>query len=147
MMARHPEIWSALRRDRGAVRRVFDETLRLETPIQSYFRTTTRPVELGGFTLEPEMKIQLFVGAANRDPRKWRHPEAFDLNRPMGEHLAFGGGIHVCIGMMIARMEAEAVLNALLDRVARIELTGTPTYRPLNTLRTLQDLPLRFIAS
>lgn len=145
LMARHPEIWAGLRQNRGRLKMVFEEAIRLETPIQSYFRTTTEATTLSGIRLEPETKIQIFIGAANRDPRKWENPGLYDINRAMAGHLAFGAGIHVCIGQMIARMEAEAVLGALLDRVERIELVGDPVYRPLNTLRTLDALPLRLV--
>lgn len=147
LMAQHPEVWDALRENRARLKMVFEETIRLESPIQSYFRTTRKAVELGGVMLEPETKIQIFIGSANRDPRKWENPDVYDLHRSMGGHLAFGSGIHTCIGQLIARMEAEAVLGALLDRVKRIELTGEPVYRPLNTLRTLDKLPIRLIAA
>lgn len=145
LMAQHPDVWVGLRANRARLKMVFEEAIRLETPIQSYFRTTTKATELGGVALEPETKVQIFIGAANRDPRKWDNPDRYDINRPMAGHLAFGAGIHVCIGQLIARMEAEAVLTALLDRVERIELTGEPVYRPLNTLRTLEELPLRLM--
>ncbi|MHA3791110.1 cytochrome P450 [Rhizorhabdus wittichii] len=145
LMAQHPAIWASLRENRGRLKMVFEEAIRLEAPIQSYFRTTTRATELGGIALEAETKVQIFIGAANRDPRKWDDPDRYDINRAMAGHLAFGAGIHVCIGQLIARMEAEAVLGALLDRVERIELTGEPVYRPLNTLRTLDELPLRLV--
>jgi cytochrome P450 len=145
LMARHPEIWAGLRQNRARLKMVFEEAIRLESPIQSYFRTTKRPVELGGIELAAETKIQIFIGSANRDPRKWDNPDRYDIARAMAGHLAFGAGIHLCIGQMIARMEAEAVLGALLDRVERIELTGDPVYRPLNTLRTLDQLPLRLV--
>ncbi|CAN5203534.1 cytochrome P450 [soil metagenome] len=146
LLAQRPGVWASLRENRSRLKMVFEEAIRLETPIQSYFRTTKRPVELGGVQLDAETKIQIFIGSANRDPRKFDDPEVYDLNRTLSGHLAFGSGIHVCIGQMIARMEAEAVLTALLDRVERIELTGEPEYRPLNTLRTLEKLPLRLIA-
>lgn len=145
LMARNPEIWSGLRQNRARLKMVFEEAIRLESPIQSYFRTTKRPVQLGGIELAAETKVQIFIGSANRDPRKWANPDRYDIMRQMAGHLAFGAGIHVCIGQMIARMEAEAVLGALLDRVERIELTGEPVYRPLNTLRTLDELPLRLV--
>ncbi|MGE4430328.1 MAG: cytochrome P450 [Sphingobium sp.] len=145
LMAQNPDIWAELRTNRARLKMVFEEAIRLESPIQSYFRTTRKATELGGIALEAETKVQIFIGAANRDPRKWDNPDRYDINRQMSGHLAFGAGIHVCIGQLIARMEAEAVLSALLDRVERIELTGTPVYRPLNTLRTLEELPLRLI--
>jgi cytochrome P450 len=142
-LSRDPALWQQLRTDRSRLKLVFEEAIRLEAPIQSYYRTTTRAVDFEGFRLEPDTKVQIFVGAANRDPRKWADPDRFDLKRSPAGHLAFGHGIHVCIGQMIARMEAESVLSALLDRVARIEPAGEPAYRPINTLRTLDTLPLR----
>jgi 4-methoxybenzoate monooxygenase (O-demethylating) len=87
-----------------------------------------------------------FLGAANRDPRQWADPDRFDIARRPAGHLAFGIGIHACVGQMIARMEGELVLRALAQRVCRIELDGVPLRRPNNTLRTLASLPLRLIA-
>jgi cytochrome P450 len=142
-LSQQPDLWQKLRADRSSLRAVFDESLRLESPIQSWFRTTTKAVELGGVMLEPDTKIQVFVGAANRDPRAWTDPDRFDPSRPLLGHLAFGAGIHLCIGQMIAKMEAESVLGALLNRIETLEPAGEPVYRPLNTLRTLDALPLR----
>jgi 4-methoxybenzoate monooxygenase (O-demethylating) len=143
ILSRKPDLWRRLREDKSRLKFVFEEVLRLESPIQTYFRTTTRPVELAGVSLRPDTKVQVFVGAANRDPRKWENPDEFDIQRTAIPHVAFGHGIHVCIGQMIARMEAESVLTALLDRVAYIEPRGEPVHRLLNTLRTLDSLPLR----
>ncbi|MDP3550760.1 MAG: cytochrome P450 [Novosphingobium sp.] len=145
IMSERPEFWAKLRQDRSKLKLIFDEVIRLETPIQSWYRTTTREVTLGDFRLEADKKIQVFAGSANRDPRRWERPDEFDITRSAAGHLAFGQGIHLCIGQLIARMEAESVLNALLDRIERIEPAGVPTYRPLNTMRTLQTLPLRLI--
>lgn len=145
IMSERPEFWAKLRQDRSKLKLVFDEVIRLETPIQSWYRTTTRDVELGGFKLKADTKIQIFAGSANRDPRRWERPAEFDIGRSAAGHLAFGQGIHVCIGQLIARMEGESVLNALLDRIERIEPTGAPTYRPLNTMRTLETLPIRLV--
>jgi 4-methoxybenzoate monooxygenase (O-demethylating) len=143
ILSRERDVWKMLRADRSRLKFVFDEAIRLESPIQSYFRTTTKNVELGGVMLEPDVKVQVYIGSANRDPRKWTRPDVFDINRSAIPHLAFGHGIHVCIGQLIARMEAESVLNALLDRIVSIEPAGEPVYRPLNTLRTLGALPLK----
>jgi 4-methoxybenzoate monooxygenase (O-demethylating) len=147
ILSQRPALWQTLRGDRSRLKFVFEEAIRLESPIQTYFRTTTRPVELAGITIEADRKVQIFIGAANRDPRKWSRPDEFDIQRSSIPHLAFGHGIHVCIGQMIARMEAEAVLTALLDRVDRVEPAGNPTHRLLNTLRTLETLPLRLMAA
>lgn len=125
----------------------FEEALRLESPAQVMFRTTTRDVELGGVKLRAQTKVGYHMGAANRDPRQWQAPDRFDVTRQTaGVHRAFGHGAHVCIGQMIARLEAESVLGALLRRVRIIEIAGPSRWRPVNTLRTLDTLPLRLVA-
>lgn len=144
-LSQQPDLWRTMRSDRSRMKLAFEEAIRLEAPIQSYYRTTTKEVEVGGVRLEADTKIQVFIGAANRDPRKWEDPDRYDLGRSPAGHLAFGQGIHLCIGQLIARMEAESVLVALLDRVKELQPVGKPVYRPLNTLRTLDALPLRLI--
>jgi hypothetical protein len=142
-LARDPAQWDALRSDPALVRNAFDEAIRFESPVQVMFRTTRQGAELGGIALAPDTKIAAFMGAANRDARKWPDADRFDLRRQVtGQHLAFGHGPHVCIGQMIARLEAECLIGALARRVKRLSLAGTPAYRPVNTLRTLDSLPL-----
>ncbi|WP_449289785.1 cytochrome P450 [Nocardia jiangsuensis] len=79
----------------------------------------------------------------NRDPRRWTEPDAFELRRDPSGHVGFGAGIHQCVGQHIARLEAEALLTALLARVAAIELDGMPHRHLDNTLRSWQSLPVR----
>ena len=88
-------------------------------------------------------KIYVSVAAANRDPRRWEEPARFDIARKTAGHVGFGAGIHGCVGQMIARMEIEMMLIALLERVASIELTGTPERLLHNTLRAVDKLPVR----
>jgi hypothetical protein len=142
LLALSPDLWSRLRGDRALAKVAFEEALRLESPIQTYYRTTRPGAQVAGIALQPDVKLQLLIGAANRDPRRWSTPDRFDLDRNPSGHIAFGYGIHVCIGQMIARLEAECLFGALLDRVERLELAGAPVYRPLNALRTLDRLPL-----
>jgi cytochrome P450 len=97
--------------------------------------------------LKPDSKIQVLLGAANRDPRRWPNPDQFDITRSGAGHVAFGFGNHACLGQMVARLEAECLLNALLDSIKTLELRGEPIYRPINTLRTLDYLPLRLSAN
>lgn len=142
-LARDPAQWDLLRADPALVRNAFDEAIRHESPVQVMFRTTCEGAELGGVALAPDIKIAAFMGAANRDTRQWPDADRFDLRRPVaGQHLAFGSGPHVCIGQMIARLEAECLIGALARRVKRLRLAGEPVYRPVNTLRTLDSLPL-----
>ena len=145
--ANHPDQWQRLRAEPGMARAAFEEVLRYESPVQTFFRTTTRAVALGGVALEAGEKVLLFLAAANRDPRRWDEPDRFDIGRKTTGHLAFGTGIHGCVGQMVARMEAEAILHALLPRVARIELAGEPRRRLNNTLRALASLPVALHAS
>lgn len=142
-LARDPTQWDLLRADPGLARNAFDEAIRYESPVQVMFRTTCDGAELAGVTLEPNTKIAAFIGAANRDINKWPDAAVFDLKREAGGQLAFGHGPHVCIGQMIARLEAECLLSALARRAHTITLAGQPVYRPINTLRTLERLPLR----
>ena len=84
-----------------------------------------------------------FLGAANRDPRRFDDPDSFEIRRRTTSHLAFGSGIHACVGAAIARLEAEILLSALVRHVRTIEPNGPPRRRPNNTLRGLAALPLR----
>jgi hypothetical protein len=143
-LARNPEQFDLVAADPALVRNAFEEAIRHESPAQILFRTTVGEVELSGYRLAADTKVGYYAGAANRDPRKWSEPEKYDVKRAvMGQHRAFGVGAHMCIGQMIARMEAEAILGAIVRRAKRIELAGDVTYRLVNTLRTLDTLPLR----
>jgi 4-methoxybenzoate monooxygenase (O-demethylating) len=141
--AHNPEQWDVLRSEPGLLRNAFEEVLRFEAPVQTFFRTTTKETELGGVTLREGEKIVLYLAAANRDPRRWENPERFDIRRRASGHLAFGAGIHGCVGQMVARLEAEAVLGAMIPRVGAIHATGAPVRRPNNTLRGLASQPIR----
>jgi hypothetical protein len=141
--ATNPEQWRVLREEPALLRRAFDEVIRWESPVQTFFRTTTREVEVEGVRIGKGEKVLLFLASANRDPRRWESPETFDVRRVTHEHVAFGHGIHVCVGQMFARLEAECVLGAFLKRVEGFELAGEPQRRLNNTLRGFARLPVR----
>ena len=140
--ANNPDQWSKVRADLSRMRNAIEEVLRYELPFQAFFRTATRDVELGGIRIEADQKIMICVGAANRDPRYWQAPERFDIDRRTTGQLAFGGGIHGCVGQMIARLEAEVLLTELAKRVKTIELAGTAEPKIHNTLRGFAMLPV-----
>jgi 4-methoxybenzoate monooxygenase (O-demethylating) len=144
-LAHHGEQWQALRANPNLVRNAFEEVLRFEAPVQTFFRTTTKPVEAGGVQLGEGEKVLLFLAAANRDPRRWDRADTFDVGRRAAGHMTFGTGIHGCVGQAVARLEAEAVLGALLRRVASLELTAEPRRRLNNTLRGFDSLPVRIV--
>ena len=141
-LASHPEQWSVLREDPSLAKLAFEETVRWESPVQTFFRTTTREVEVAGRRIPAGEKVLLFLGAANRDPRRWTNPDRFDIRRNSSGHVGFGMGIHRCVGQTVSRLEAEIVLTALARRVERIELTGQPRRKPNNTLREWSSLPV-----
>ena len=140
--ATNPEQWRALRQNANLTRPAFDEVLRWESPIQTFFRTTTRPVDVGGIEIPSDAKILLFLASANRDPRKWDDPERFDVLRRAAGHVAFGAGIHLCVGQMLARLEAEMIVAALAARVERIDIVGRPRRKLGNSLRQFASLPI-----
>ena len=137
--------WSVLRENPNLIRGAFEEVLRFEAPVQSFFRTTTRDVEVGGVRLADGQKVLLLFAAANRDPRRWDNPDTFDVTRRAAGHMTFGTGIHGCVGQAVARLETEAILAALAKRVASFELTGEPERRLNNTLRGFDRMPLRVV--
>ena len=144
-MARYPEQWRTLRENPNLIRGAFEEVLRFEAPVQTFFRTTTRAVDVAGVQLGNGEKVLLFLAAANRDPRRWDKPDRFDVTRRAAGHMTFGTGIHGCVGQAVARLETEAILSALARRVASFELTGEPERRLNNTLRGFDTMPLRIV--
>ncbi|MEC7258973.1 MAG: cytochrome P450 [Pseudomonadota bacterium] len=145
-LAENPDQYDLIHSDPAKSGLAFEEALRLEPSFHVSYRTTKGEVELSGVKLRPDTKVGVYFGAANRDPRKFDDPDAFRIDRrSAGTHLGFGIGAHICIGQMIARAEASAILGALARRVKRIELTGAPVYKPINQMRMLRSLPLRLI--
>jgi cytochrome P450 len=143
--ASYPEQWTILRENPNLIRGAFEEVLRFEAPVQTFFRTTTKDVEVGGVRLGDGEKVLLFLAAANRDPRRWDKPDTFDVRRRATGHMTFGTGIHGCVGQAVARLESEAIFGALAKRVVSFEITGKPELRLNNTLRGLDTLPLRIV--
>ena len=146
-LATHPEQWQRLRSRPGLLPRVFEESLRWDSTVQIFFRTTSREVETPDGPIPAGAKVVLFLGAANRDPRRWKEPAIFDITRQASGHVGFGFGIHQCLGQMVARQEVEVLLRAMLPRVGAIRLTGEPERRINNTLHALASLPLDFEGS
>ena len=146
-LAMDPAQWALLKADPIRIRTALDEAMRLETPIQNVCRQTMREVVIDGVTVPADTKILIMLGAANRDPEAWERPDAFDLTRQTMGQLALGAGVHMCIGQMIARLEGEAVLKAMIARVKTLELTGEPTRALNNNLRALKTLPLAVTAA
>ncbi len=144
-LARHPDQWDRLRREPDLIPSAFNEVLRLHTPVQTFARVTARPAVVDGIEIPAGVRVAVMFASANRDERRYPDPDAFDVTRNPTDHLAFGRGVHLCVGLNLARIEAHSLLAALIARVARFELAGDPVWKLNNTLHGLQSLPVRLI--
>lgn len=139
LFAEHPDQWNLLREDRSLIPHAINESLRLESPVPQFSRVLTEDHEIGGVALAAGSRVALLFGSANRDERRYPDPARFDITRRPADHLAFGRGEHVCIGMHLARLEIGVLLERLADRVAAFEIRES---RPMinNGLRGLEYL-------
>jgi cytochrome P450 len=139
-----PALWQQLREERSLVETVIEETLRYESPVQRLMRQTTREVEVSGVRIPEGASVSIFYGAANRDPAAFPQPDAFRLDRDLRNHVAFGAGIHYCLGAPLARAEASITLNTFLDRFLRLTRGSAPTVRQTAgfMMYGFQQLPL-----
>jgi 4-methoxybenzoate monooxygenase (O-demethylating) len=142
LLATNPDQWEQLRADPSLARPVFEETIRFESPVQQFFRTAAHDTELASVEIAQDDRVMIFFGSANRDPRQWEDPDRFDVTRKPSGHLAFGTGIHGCLGQLIARTEGEMLFAALARKVGRIELDGEPQRHLNNSVRRLARLPV-----
>lgn len=141
LLAAHPDIQDRLRRDPSLVDAFLDEAL--ESPFRGHYRHVIADTELGGVTLTAGSHALLMWGSANRDPARFDRPDEIVLDRPsIRSHLAFGKGLHFCVGSALARMEAHAAITLLLQRSTNITFAGEPAWVPSIFVRRHRSLPL-----
>ncbi len=144
ILASRTDIQSMLRERPQLIPAFLDEVLRLESPFRGHYRHVVADTRLGAVDLPAGSHLLLLWGAANRDPAVFPDPGAFDLHRPNGKsHMAFGRGIHFCVGSALAKLEARTAIAALLDRTTAIALDGRPERVPGILVRRHRSLPLR----
>ncbi|WP_067699643.1 cytochrome P450 [Nocardia jejuensis] len=146
LLAADPDLQSEIRREPALIGPLLDEALRLESPFRGHHRHVTRDTTLGETRLPAGSHVLLLWGAANRDPAKFDAPDTLDLDRRSGaNNLAFGRGVHFCVGSALAKLEATAALTILLERTDRIELVdeAPPSWVPSIFVRRHRTLPLR----
>jgi cytochrome P450 len=132
----HPTQLDAVRADRSLIPQAFEEAIRWEPPVTVILRRATRDTELAGVTIPEGADVALLLGAANHDARKYENPDEFDMFRAVRQHVGFGFGVHVCLGMHLARMETRVAVDTLLDRLPDLRLDPEPG----------QDLHIRGLA-
>jgi len=129
----HPDQWRRLRADPSLAAAAVEEGLRFCGPVQALFRRTTQECVLGGVEIPAEANVGVLFAAANRDESVFEDPDRYVIGRPGGEHVAFGHGIHYCLGAQLARLETRVVLEALAER--GIDLApGGPSVRTANAV-------------
>ena len=148
LLCRNPEIQDVLRDDPSLVKTFVEEVLRLESPVQGLPRLVTKDTELGGHPLKAGNMIMLRYGAANRDERQFENPDELDVHRKKaGMQMAFGSGVHFCIGAPLARQELNLGFPALLKRMGNIRLAPghpPPEAEPSFILRNLPQLHIDY---
>lgn len=141
----HPEALAALRADPSLIPGFVEETLRFESPAPMLFRATTEEVTLSGVTIPKGKMVVVLVAAANRDPAQFPDPDRFDIRRDTRGHVAFGYGIHFCVGAPLSRLEGRVAFEEMLRRLPAFSRTrAEPDWSFTTNMRALGSLPLRF---
>ena len=139
-LLRNPGELRRLREDPGLLDSAVEELLRYDSPVQLDDRTVREDVEIGGRSIRAGKRVVAIIGAANRDPEVFDDPDTLDIGRGEKSHLAFGRGIHYCLGAALAVLEARVAFASLLDRFTAIRLAAEPRYRDNVVLRGLDEL-------
>jgi cytochrome P450 len=144
-LLRNPEELRRLRTTPGLITTAVEELLRYDGPVQRTARVASDDASIGGRTIRKGEMVMPFIGAADRDPAHFPEPDRLDLGRADNRHIAFGWGIHFCLGAPLARVEGQIAINTLVRRLPRLALVSdTVEYRQSLTLRGLKALPVKF---
>lgn len=144
--ANHPEQWDAIRADPALLPNAVKEMVRHASPVIHMRRTATRDTELGGQAIRKGDKVVVFYPAGNRDPAVFADPDAFYIARPIRQHLAFGAGVHVCVGSRLAEMQLRLAFATMARHVRRIEIMGEPVRVRSNFINGFKRLEVRLVA-
>jgi cytochrome P450 len=144
-LLRHPDQMERLLDEPELVNSAVEEMMRYDTPLQLFRRWVLEDMGYRGYTFKQGTELGLMFGAANRDPARFPNPDTFDIAREDNAHIAFGGGVHYCLGAPLARLELQIAIRTLLRRMPHLRLErGEPEYRPAYVIRGLKALPVTF---
>jgi cytochrome P450 len=150
LLLTHPDQYRRLRSDPSLIPTAVEEFLRYESPVETTtFRFTAEPVEVGGVTIPAGEVVLAALTSANRDEERFADPAHFDITRRENSHLAFGHGIHFCLGAPLARLEGQVAFETLLARLPELALAVPAedlAWRPGILIRGLVDLPVEWVA-
>jgi cytochrome P450 len=146
-LLQHPEQLERLRREPELAASAVEELLRFDAPVQMAVRTALEEFDVRGVTVRRGQQVLLLLGSANRDEAQFADADRLDIARNDSRHLAFGFGIHFCLGAPLARLEGAIAFRQLATRFLSLEVAGTPEYRENIVLRGLKKLPLAFEAA
>lgn len=140
-LLQHRDQWDLLRHNPALVRSAVEELLRYDGPVKATFRWAKVDVEMGGKTIRAGDRMLLVLASANRDPEKFTNPDDLDITRSPNPHVAFGHGIHICLGAPLARVEAQEAFGALAERLPNLRLSDQELrYHPTLVSRALEEL-------
>jgi cytochrome P450 len=140
----NPDQMEKLKKDPSLVSTAADEIIRWVTPVKHFMRTATEDYTISGVTIKKGESVLLAYPSANRDEEVFDKPNVFDISRSPNKHLAFGFGVHYCLGAMLARMEIKAILTELIPRLKSVELAGEPSLMKTLFVGGLKHLPIRY---
>ncbi|MEM9601459.1 MAG: cytochrome P450/oxidoreductase [Pseudomonadota bacterium] len=145
LFADNPDEWTRLREHPALVDNAIEEAVRLATPIRAFSRVVSEDTRLAGVALPRGARVIVIYASANRDERKFADPDRFDIGRDVHDHVGFGQGVHMCMGMHLARLEMRCLLEALMARVTAFEVLAEPTVAWNNTIRAFSRMPVRVV--
>jgi len=140
----HPDQWALYKKDpAGRAKWATEECLRYDAPVKSIQRLASQDLEMRDKVMRKDDRIRWFISSANRDPNVFADPEKFDISRQPNPHVAFGNGVHHCLGATLARVEGQEIFKALAERFPDLEAaTAELEYQPSVTFRSLKSLPV-----
>lgn len=143
LFAENPGEWDKVRANPDLIPKAVEEAVRIAAPVRGWTRFVAEESELAGHRIPQGARVLVMFASANRDPAKFPDPARFDVTRDVHDHVGFGQGVHMCMGMHLARLEMQSLLRALRRRVEGFELTATPEIALNNSIRAYARMPVR----